>query len=81
MIVIYSKNNCIFCAQAKRLMEKHDIEFTEVRIDEDDAAREFMINQGHRTVPQIYRDGALLIEGGYTGLVKQSDTFFTALKG
>jgi glutaredoxin len=81
MIVVYSKNNCSFCTQAKNLLNKHGVAFTEVRIDEDDEAREFIVQQGHRTVPQIYRDGAILVEGGYTGLAKQPETFFQTLKG
>jgi glutaredoxin len=57
------------------------IEFEEIRIDQDSEAREFMLGEGHRTVPQIYRDGKLLVEGGYQGLSKQSNEFFQQLKG
>jgi hypothetical protein len=39
------------------------------------------MGEGHRTVPQLYKDGKLLVEGGYTGLAKQPAKFFEQLKG
>ena len=81
MITVYSKNNCPYCVQAKNLLKLKGIEFEEIRIDQDSEAREFMLGEGHRTVPQIYRDGKLLVEGGYQGLSKQSNEFFQQLKG
>jgi glutaredoxin 3 len=81
MLTVYSKNNCPFCVQAKRLLETKGIEYTEVKIDENDEARNFLLSEKHRTVPQIYKDGQLLVEGGYQGLAKQSEDFFTQLKG
>jgi glutaredoxin 3 len=80
MITIYSKNSCAYCVQAKNLLNAKGIPFTEVKIDEDAEAREFVLSQGHRTVPQIYQDGKLLVEGGYTGLAKQSAEWFDNLK-
>lgn len=68
MITVYSKKNCPFCDQAKALLKLKGKEYTEVKIDEDAEAREFVLAQGHRTVPQIYKDGALLVEGGFQGL-------------
>jgi glutaredoxin 3 len=81
MLTVYSKNNCPFCVKAKHLLETKGIAFEEVKIDETPAAREFVVAEGHRTVPQIYKDGKLLVEGGYAGLEKQSEEFFTQLKG
>ena len=81
MITVYSKNNCPFCVQAKNLLKIKGIEFEEVKIDEDSEAREFVLAEGHRTVPQIYQDGKLLVEGGFQGLSKQSSEFFENLKG
>lgn len=68
MLTLYSKNNCGYCLQAKGLLRNNDIPFEEINIDTDDVAREFVINEGHRTMPQIYRDGKLFVEGGFTGL-------------
>ena len=81
MITVYSKNNCPFCVQAKNMLKMKGIDFAEVKIDEDAEARDFILAQGHRTVPQIYRDGTLLVEGGYQGLAKQDTAFFETLKG
>jgi glutaredoxin len=68
MLTIYSKAACSFCDQAKALLKSKDIPFTEVRIDEDQSAREFIVSEGHRTVPQIYKDGKLFVKGGFQGL-------------
>lgn len=81
MITIYSKNNCPFCVQAKNLLTLKGIDFEEIKIDEIPKAKEFVVNEGHRTVPQIYKDGKLLVEGGYQGLARQSEEFFQSLKG
>jgi glutaredoxin len=55
--------------------------FEEVKIDEDSEAREFVLGEGHRTVPQIYQHGKLLVAGGFQGLQKQPEEFFQQLKG
>jgi glutaredoxin 3 len=81
MVTVYSKNNCPFCVQAKNLLKLKGIDFQEVKIDEDADAKEFVLSEGHRTVPQIYKDGRVLVEGGYQGLAKQPAEFFETLKG
>lgn len=73
MLTVYSKNNCPFCEQAKGLLTKKGIPFEVIKIDEDHAAREWLLEQQHRTVPQIYQDGKLFVEGGFQGLAKLSD--------
>ena len=81
MITVYSKNNCPFCVQAKNLLKLKGLDYQEVKIDEDDTAKQFIVGEGHRTVPQIYQDGKLLVEGGYQVLSRQNDSWFSALKG
>lgn len=73
MLTVYSKNNCPFCVQAKNLLKLKNIPFDEVRIDENTEAKEFILSQGHRTVPQIYQDGKLFVEGGFQGLSKLTE--------
>jgi glutaredoxin len=73
MLTVYSKNHCPFCDRTKALLRKYDVEFEEIKIDESVDAREFVINEGHRTVPQIYLNGQLFVEGGYTGLSKLTE--------
>ena len=73
MLIIYSKNYCPFCDKAKHLLKTKNIAYTEINIDEDQKAREWLIAQGHRAAPQIYQDKELFVEGGYQGLAKLSD--------
>jgi glutaredoxin len=73
MLTVYSKNYCPFCDKAKHLLTTKNIAYTEIKIDEDQEAREWLIAQGHRTAPQIYKGDELFVEGGYQGLVKLSD--------
>ena len=51
------------------LLNKWDIPFKEKHMESTPGAREFLKMQGHNTVPQIYQNGRLLVEGGYDGLV------------
>jgi glutaredoxin 3 len=81
MITVYSKNNCPFCVQAKNLLKVKGVEFEEIKVDEVPEAREFIVGEGHKAVPQIYKDGKLLVEGGFQGLARQSQEFFDNLKG
>lgn len=80
MITVYSKNNCPYCVQAKNLLKMKGVAFEEINIESTPSAREFIVAEGHRTVPQIYQDGKLLVEGGYTGLAKQTTEFFESLR-
>lgn len=80
MIKVYSKKNCVFCDRAKTLLDQKEIPFHEIKVDEDESAKEFIVEQGHRTVPQIYFDDELLVEGGYQGLVKLTEDDFQKLK-
>jgi len=73
MLTVYSKNHCPFCDQAKALLNKKNIAFEEVKIDENPDARQFVMEAGHRTVPQIYKADKVFVEGGYNGLAKLSD--------
>jgi glutaredoxin 3 len=72
MLTVYSKKHCPFCDQAKALLKNRNIAFDEIKIDENTEAREFIMSAGHRTVPQIYKDGELFVEGGFQGLSKLS---------
>lgn len=79
MITIYSKNNCPFCDRAKALLESKGVEFKTVNIEEETTAREFLVNQGLRSVPQIFKEGVLL-PGGYQGLASKTEEFYNTLK-
>lgn len=70
MITVYSKDNCPFCDKAKKYLKENSIEFIELNIAHDNDARNFLLSQGHKTVPQIYRGEDLIVEGGWNGLSK-----------
>ncbi|CAB4129721.1 GrxC Glutaredoxin and related proteins [uncultured Caudovirales phage] len=74
MLTIYSKKNCPQCVHAKNFLQSRNVSFNEVKIDEDPSAREFVIAEGHRTVPQFYLNGKLFVEQGFQGLAKLSDS-------
>lgn len=67
-LTLYTKNNCGYCVQAKTLLKNINIEFEEINIETDSVARDFVISEGHRTMPQIYHKGKLFVEGGFAGL-------------
>lgn len=68
MLTLYTKNNCGYCLQAKALLKNNDIPYEEVNIEADTDAMNFVLTEGHRTMPQIYNDGKLFVEGGFNGL-------------
>lgn len=80
MLTVYSKNNCPFCDRAKSLLESKGIVYNVINIEDQPEAREFLIDQGLRSVPQIF-DGTTLLQGGYQGLAGQPEEFWTKLKG
>ena len=73
MLTVYSKHVCPHCVNAKNWLKMKKIPFTEVNVQEDDAARERLQAMGLRTVPQIFIGNELFVEGGYSGLIKLSD--------
>jgi glutaredoxin len=71
MITLYTKDNCPYCDGAKQLLKSWNEDYEEIDINED-GVRDWLVNEGHKTVPQIYYNNKLLVEGGYTGLSKLS---------
>jgi glutaredoxin len=53
---------------AKKYLQSKNINYQELRIDQDADARQFLLSEGHRSVPQLYLDGKLFVQGGYDGL-------------
>jgi glutaredoxin 3 len=78
MITVYSKNTCPFCDRAKALLENKGVAFNVVNIEEAQDAREFLVDQGLRSVPQIFNDGVLL-PGGYQGLAGRPEEFWQTI--
>lgn len=79
MITVYSKSQCPNCVRAKDLLTRRGVRYIEIDIEADGDAKMFLVNNGFRSVPQIYVDGVFL-DGGLTGLANQCDDFFDAHK-
>ena len=80
MITVYSKSNCPFCDRAKALLESKGVEYTTVSIEEDQDARQHLLDMGLRSVPQIF-NGTTIIPGGYQGIAGKDESFWSTLKG
>ena len=81
MLTVYSKPACPFCDKAKHLLETRGVKFEVVDISQDIDAREFLVESGFRTVPQIFKDGELFVDGGYQGLIKLTEDEFNSKLG
>lgn len=53
--IVYGKPNCTGCIQAKVMLHNNGVNYDYVDISEDQGARDWILKEGHRTVPQIYR--------------------------
>jgi glutaredoxin len=80
MLTVYSKNNCPFCVQAKRLLESKNVPYEEINIEDKPDARQMLLDRGLRSVPQIFKQEEL-IPGGFQGLSKQPAEFFNQFQG
>lgn len=69
-VIVWSKNPCPYCDQAKALLKMKGIAFEERNITTGNWTREQLLESvpGARTVPQIFIDGQLI--GGFTELKK-----------
>ena len=69
-IVVYSKNNCVFCNKAKHLLTKLGLDYEEMKLEEFASPEAMLEHIGKpvRTMPQIKIDDVLI--GGYNQLVE-----------
>jgi glutaredoxin len=71
--IVWSKNQCTFCEQAKTLLKTKGYEIEERKIGEGYTKEQLLESVPHaRTVPQIFLDGALV--GGFDELRKHFNT-------
>jgi len=68
--IVWSKDQCPYCDQAKALLKSRNIEFEERNVSQD-WTREQLLEAvpTARTVPQIFLNGELV--GGFTELRKK----------
>jgi mycoredoxin len=63
MLTMYTTTWCGYCTRLKTLLAREGIEYTEVNIEQDEAAADLVmaVNGGNRTVPTVlFPDGAAL---------------------
>ena len=66
-IIMYGTTWCPDCTRAKRILEKNNVPYTWINIEEDKDARQRVreINGGYMSVPTIlFPDGSVLVEPG-----------------
>lgn len=76
-MIVYSKDGCGYCVQAKKFLNEHSIPFTEIKLESTDInyadKRDCLFDTfGHRSFPVILIGNALI--GGYTELIHSHDT-------
>ena len=72
MITVYTKTVCGYCGVAKRWLKNNGFTFEEVNIEHDASARDLLVRNGFRSVPQIFFGNGVLVEGGADGLKKET---------
>ena len=70
ILIVYTKDFCPYCVKAKKYLDSLQIPYVEKNVGLDPDVREWLKNQGHRTVPQIYYGDELLVSDGCEGLLK-----------
>lgn len=73
MLTVYSKEVCPYCVKAKNLLQLKRIPFQEIDVVKNPEAREKLVSLGLKTVPQIFINDELFVEGGFEGLSKLTD--------
>jgi len=72
-IVIYTKEQCPYCVNAKQLLKTKGYTFEEIDIGRNlDLALQVVEKSGQRTVPQIFVGEHPI--GGYSELVKKTNS-------
>ena len=72
MLTVYTKNVCPYCVKAKNYLNMKGIAYETINIEEDREGRNFLVEQGLRSVPQIFVGKKLLVQGGANELVRLS---------
>jgi mycoredoxin len=81
MLTMYSTTWCGYCARLKSQLDREGIAFTEVNIEQDPEAAEFVmgVNGGNQTVPTIrFDDGSALTNPSIVALKKHLESISVA---
>lgn len=68
MIKVYYKNNCMQCKMVKRFLNEHGLEYSEINIEEQLEARDYLMNMNLKTVPVTEADGQVILGFNITEL-------------
>lgn len=68
MTKVYSKNNCMQCKMVKRFLNEHGLEYTEINIEEQLEARDYLMKMNLKTVPVTEADGKVILGFNITEL-------------
>lgn len=72
MIIIYTKDYCPYCKQAKALLDSLNVEYKDIDVTHDqEKLMEISQKSGLMTVPQIFVDDKCL--GGYSDIAKLNE--------
>ena len=53
-LILYTQENCEYCHMMKKKLAEWDYRYREINISYDLFAKDFLKDEGHRTVPQLY---------------------------
>ena len=64
-ILVYGADWCNDCVRAKRLLDRYEVPYSWIDVDDDEKARDYVkrVNNGMRIIPTIlFPDGDILVE-------------------
>lgn len=72
-VLIYTRNNCIWCDRAKNLLKINNLDYEEIDLSDDVLRENFYkkFNNSIKTMPQIFIDNNRI--GGFEALVDYLD--------
>ncbi len=79
-IVVYGVEWCGDCLRTRRFLNKNNVEYQFVNIDQDTSAEQFVLstNKGMRSVPTIvFDDGSILVEPRTSALADKLGIVFS----
>ena len=63
MLVLYTQDRCGYCLLLKNKLKDWGHSYTEKNITYNAEAKEFIRNEGHKTVPQLYYNDTDMLKG------------------
>lgn len=62
-VIVFSKNHCAQCRMVKNFLTKHEINFTEINVEEDENSKyvDDLKNEGIRQLPVTLINGEIIL--------------------